>query len=341
MSLLESDSLPPSPHLLSYAALQTLAFGSFSKAQYVDLFLRLFCEACGVRSHKLENNHYDLICKKDANICPFAVGDKRASIVVHGVHLFEKIDMEKGWTADFQRDFEGFLVQGQIALGSGPKTCHFQAFTLDVERAELSLRCSLDLQLDEDTKSSLQSVLDGRAVRGQPAVEWGAARGQSTLRINHISGPHQPTSGSLANGCMTHALADAMELVLRVSHGHKGLERDQQCIHATRAAKRTIKSDTNEQGERLRMFVQLWLLKAMSETVPVALICPFQEALQRAKASLSPCRSTQGGASPAVPAGDAAEGFTKQQLVYTPRLGTNGAPRPSWGSFGGGKLNAK
>ena len=88
----------------------------------------------------------------------------------------------------------------------------------------------------------------------------------------------------LTNECGPRAVGDACELALRMWNGDKGLERDREWS-ASRAMKEKIATKTNEQGERLRMFMILSIVKSMSAISP-PLYPDISIAIQLARASL-------------------------------------------------------
>jgi hypothetical protein len=273
LGMLEEEELPPSPHMLSLGKLKTLGFGQCMHGDYVDLFLLLFSHASGTPSHKLLNHHMDLEFRMLPKDCPFALrGSETAprSIVLHGIHLFEQIDQEKRCTAKFQTDCGNRLSEGGIAVGVRGRSNHFQAYVLDVQETppKLSLRCSMGWKMDSDTAECLNSV--ARGIRKDNEL---------TVEITNIA-----VAAQLKNECGPRAVGDACELALRLYNGDKGLEGDRELDGASRAAKKKITVQTNEQGERLRMFMILSIVKSMSAISP-PLYPDISTAIQLARAS--------------------------------------------------------
>ena len=265
-----SDNLPAYPSLLSLQALKTLGLGRCMHGGYLDMFLKLFGEAGGFKGHKLANE--SIAFDEKPAVCPFATGDEKDSIVLHGLHLFEQIDLEKSWTEKFARDFDGAFDANQIAVGIRGRSVHFQAFTLHVHkpRPEMSFRCSMDWTLETDTQDRLNKVVQGK--RSEPEL---------SVNIRKVPAPMQ-----LSNECACRALGDAFELALNLSHGREGLERDRQFCNVKGRDKTTIVTKTNQQGERLRLFILLWILRGMSMAHPSCLFPPFEKELAVAKQSL-------------------------------------------------------
>jgi len=265
--------LPAYPSLLSLQALKTLGLGRCMHGGYLDMFLKLFGEAGGFQGHKLENESI-AFDEKPAE-CLFATGHARDSIVLHGLHLFEQIDLEKSWTDKFEKDFRGAFNANQIAVGIRGRSVHFQAFTLHVHKPspEMTFRCSMDWALDPDTQASLNKVVQGK--RSEPAL---------SVNIRKVPAPMQ-----LSNECACRALGDAYELALNISHGREGLERDEHFCKAMGREQRKIGTKTNEQGERLRMFILLWILRGMSKARS-PLFPPFETTLESAMQSLRRCK---------------------------------------------------
>ena len=273
LGMLEEEALPPSPHMLSLGKLQTLGFGQCMHGDYVDLFLLLFSHASRTPSHKLLNHHMDLEFQMLPTDCPFALRASEhapRSIVLHGIHLFEQIDQEKSCTAKFQTDCGNRLSEGGIAVGVRGRSNHFQAYVLDVLETppKLSLRCSMGWKMDSDTAECLNSV--ARGIRKDNGL---------TVEITNIAVPAQ-----LKNECGPRAVGDACELALRLYNGDKGLEGDRELDGASRAVKKKITVQTNEQGERLRMFMILSIVKSMSAISP-PLYPDILTAIQLARAS--------------------------------------------------------
>ena len=245
--------------------------------QVVELFLLHFSQACCIESHKLLNGWHDFTFQAQPNTSLFALGSSKDRIILHGVHLFEQIDQEKGYTPKFQKDCGNALQKGGINVGLRGRNKHFQAFALDVhkERPLMSLWCSLNWDLDSDTETAMNGVVRGLRDDHSLTVE---------SRKNDV--PRQ-----LENECAARALGDVFELVLRLSNGHEGLERDQQFATARRNRRgggaRQIQAETNAQGERLRMFMLLWILNGMSKARPTKLYPDFKKTLAHAKATAS------------------------------------------------------
>ena len=269
-----SDQLPDNPHMLSHIKLKTLGFSQYMSGVYVDLFLLLFSDACRMKSHKLLNNFHDVVFEAKPTSCPFSLGQGASSIVLNGIHLFEQIDLEGGFTPKFQRDCGTCLRNSGVVMGVRGKDNHYQAFTLDVcgtDRPVLRVRCSLGWKLAADTQKKLIKVVSGVRNDSEP-----------TVAIEEIPVPHQ-----LKNECAARALGDVFELALRKSNGFEGLQRDLEYKQTKGRAKTKLVENTNEQGERLRMFMQLSMLKTMSMINDASPLFPnFEDALERAKGVL-------------------------------------------------------
>jgi hypothetical protein len=77
------------------------------------------------------------------------------------------------------------------------------------------------------------------------------------------------------------------ELALRKSNGFEWLERDQEYFQAKGSEKGKVTKETNAQGECLRMFMQLSMLKILSMLRGDSPLFPdFEQALERAKGRL-------------------------------------------------------
>jgi hypothetical protein len=276
----------------------------------------LFGDACGFKSHKLLNNSRDIAFQMQPTAWPFALGDATDRIVLHGIHLFEQIDQEKGWTDKFARDCGGCLRDGGIAVGVRGRNKHFQAYTLDVlaERPIMSWRCSMGWKVDADTQGNVNRVVKG--LRDDDKL---------TVEIERVAVP-----GQLTNECASRALGDVFELALRMSYGHEGLERDLQ--YSKRGQKKVIEQQTNVQGERLRMFMQLSIFLGMSMIqTPSSLYPDFMSALNVAKSTVrgDACKRPCGGGgavdllppSPATAAGAGAAGGrgARRQVLHHPQ----------------------
>ena len=303
----DSDELPASPHMLSHDKLETLRFRQNMSGDYVDLFLLLFSDACRMKSHKMLNNWHDVVFAKPTT-CPFSLGEWAGNIVLNGIHLFEQIDHEREFTPKFEKDCGDCLRNSGVVMGVRGRNTHYQAFTLDVRGTEgpvMKARCSMGWNIDADTQTNLNKVVRG------VLNDSGA-----TVAIEEIIVPPQ-----LTNECGARALGDVFELALRKSYGFEGLERDRGYIQARGAEKRKVTTETNTQGERLRMFMQLSMLKIMSTIDGDSQLFPnFEQALERGKGFLTRSKTSraqrlEAGSSPAAGSSPGGGRFRRQVLL--------------------------